>query len=414
MKNKILIVSLLSSLNVFALNIDSAINTALENNFALKEQGFIVDETKANLDGSYSAYKPKLDVSYTYNDRDELATGQIEKDSTLSTTISYNLFNGLSDRYNIKSFEDLFKSSKFTFDAKKQDLILNVKTAYINYLLKVKETNTMVDALKLYETQYKDSSNFFNQGLIAKNELLEVEVQMLQAKQNVQSAKSAQKIAKNELENILGTLIDENEKIEELSSSNEIKAIYDEDKILNRSELKALDMLVKNYQNKKKSTYGSYLPKVDASFSYNKYGDDASVDGRTGYPNSQEVGTISLNWNLYNGGKDYSSNIVYLKKVKQTMMQLEDLKLQIKLQYKKAIEEYNVSKLNFDTAVKALESSKLNYEIVSDKVKEGLSSNKDLIDANYLLTQSKQNYYSAYYNKYISIATIKRVIEEVK
>ena len=132
---KILLISSLLGANLFALNIDSAVEIALKNNFSLKEQSYIVAENEANLDSSYSSFKPKLDVSYTYNDRDKLISGQIEEDSTLTGKISYNLFNGFSDRYNIKSFDNLFESSQFTYSAKKQDTILNTKKAYINYKL---------------------------------------------------------------------------------------------------------------------------------------------------------------------------------------------------------------------------------------------------------------------------------------
>ena len=92
-------------------------------------------------------------------------------------------------------------------------------------------------------------------------------------------------------------------------------------------------------------------------------------------------------------------------------MQLEDLRQEINLQYQNANEQLEVSKLNLKTATKALETSKLNYDIVVNKVQEGLASNKDLIDANYLLTQSKQNYFSAYFTRYLSIATLQRVLE---
>ncbi len=339
---------------------------------------------------------------------------QIEKDSTASATVSYNLFNGLSDTYNIQAYKNLFESSQLSYKAKKQDIILDTKRVYINYLLKLKQTKTMEEAYKMYQKQYNDSKNFFDQGLIANNELLEVEVEMLNAKQNLQNAKAEQTIAKNELENILAVTLEDSEEIEELEATNNIDIVYDAQKIENRSEIKALNLVMENYRNKLKATYGTYLPKVDASYSYSEFGDSASVDGRSGYPNSQEVGTITMSWNLYNGGIDSSNRVIYNKKVKQTSMQLEDLKQKIKLQYKKAVEEYNVAKLNFETATKALKSSKLNYEIVADKLQEGLSKNKDLLDANYLLTNAKQNYFNALYNKYIAVATVQRILEKVQ
>lgn len=412
MRNKIIVLPLVLSANLFALNIDSAVDLALKNNYSLKEQSYIVDENKANLESSYSGFKPKLDVSYTYNDRDKLISSQIEKDSSLTGKISYNLFNGFSDKYNVDSYENLFESSQFTYSAKKQDTVLDTKKTYINYLLKTKQTKTMEEAYKLFQKQYSDSKNFFDQGLVAKNELLEVEVQMLTSKQNLQNAQKEQNIARIELENVLATTLEESENIEELKSSNNLDFVYDESKIDNRSEVKALSLVMENYQNRLKAVYGTYAPKIDTSYSYNEFGDSASLNGREGYPNSQKVGSVTVSWNLYNGGIDSSNRVIYTKKAKQTLMQLEDLKQQIKLQYKQALQEYKVAKLNYESASKALESSKLNYEIVQDKFSEGLSNNKDLLDANYLLTNAKQNYFNAYYNKYLSVATLQRILEE--
>ena len=412
MKNKIIGLTLLTCVNLFALDINEAIKIAQEHNYNLKQQQYILDESKISHDSSQGAYRPKLDLAYTYNNRDKLITGQIEEDSTLSVYLTYNLFNGFKDKYNISSSEKQLNYAKLSFKAYKEDLKLNVKTTYITYLLNQKNSQTLNEALKLYEKQYKDSSNFFAQGLIAQNELLQVEVEMLQAKQNHQKAISDERIAKKRLENILGTKLTTNQKIDELKNDEISSITFDNKNLNNRSEIKALEQLVQSYTTKTKSLKGNYYPKVDAQLSHNKYGEDLVPTNRISYPDSQNIGTISLNWNLYNGNQDKLSLLVNKKKTQQIKMQIEDLKLQINLQYEEAVEDLNVAKLNFITASKAKEQSELNYNIVKNKVKEGLSANSDLIDANYLLTKSKQNYFSAYYNQYLAIAKLQRVFEK--
>mgnify|MGYP005988037997 CR=1 FL=1 len=407
MKNKIIGLSLVTCLNLFALDINQAVDTAIENNYSLKQQHYVLEESELNLDSSYSGYKPTLDLSYTYNSRDKIISGQIKKDSMASATVSYNLFNGFMDKYNIDANEHLFESSKLTYEASKQDLILNVKSRYIDFLLEQKNTQTYTEALKLFEKQYEDSSNFFAQGLIAQNELLEVEVQMLQATQDLQNAKTNTKISKHELENVLGAKIVD--AVESIDLNENIS--FDKTNIENRSELKALELVSQSFTSLSKASQSGYMPTIDASFSVNKYGEDTNPSDRTGYPNSQSIGTVSVNWNLYNGDSDKTDVLINRKKAAQYMMQVKDLKQKIELQYENAKEQLEVSKLNLKTANKALETSKLNYEIVVNKVQEGLSSNKDLIDANYLLTQSKQNYFTAYYNRYLAIATLQRVLE---
>ena len=410
-KSKIISLSLFVTINLCAIDINDAINIALENNYGLKKQQYIIDESKVNLDSSKTAYQPTVDLSYNYNNRDKLITGQIDEDSTLSASLSYNLFSGFKDKYNIETSKVLVNYSQLNMDAYKEDLILNVKNRYISYLLKQKNTQTLYEALKLYEKQYFDSKNYLEQGLIAQNELLQVEVEMLQAKQNYQKAKSDQKIAKKKLKNILGGKLDEKKIIEELKNSSIAISSFDKQQLENRSEIKALEQLIQSYDNGSKSIKGNYYPKVDAKLSYNSYGDDFSPTNRSNYPSHQNIGMLSLNWNLYNGKKDQLSIVANKKKTQQTKMQIEDLKLQIKLQYEESYEELEVSKLNLITATKAKEQAKMNYDIVKNKVQEGISTNSDLIDANYLLTKSKQNYFSAYYDKYLAIATLQRVFE---
>ena len=43
---------------------------------------------------------------------------------------------------------------------------------------------------------------------------------------------------------------------------------------------------------------------------------------------------------------------------------------------------------------------------------EGISTSTDLTDANYLLTQAKQGYNRAYFDKYLAISTLDRIFEK--
>jgi len=407
MKSKILSALLLTVVSSYALDMNEAVQTAIENNYSLKQQQYILDESELNLDSSYSGYKPKLDVSYNYNNRKDTLQGQLKEDSSVTAKVSYNLFNGFMDMYKVDANKDLFASSKLTYKASKEDLILDVKKSYIDYLLKQKNTQTFAEALKSFEKQYEDSSNLFEQGLIAQNELLEVEVEMLQATQNLQSAKTSEIIAKHQLENVLGSKI--SDEVKSISLKENIT--FNKEGIENRSEIKALELTSESFTSLAKASRGSYMPSIDASYSISKYGEDENPSDRQGYPNSQSIASVNVNWNLYNGNSDSANVMINRKKAAQYKMQLEDLKQKIELQYHDAKEQLEVSKLNLKTANKALETSKLNYKIVVNKVQEGLSSNKDLIDANYLLTQSKQNYFTAYYNRYLAIATLQRVLE---
>ncbi len=221
----------------------------------------------------------------------------------------------------------------------------------------------------------------YRQSLVSKNELLEVE-----AKQLYEKAKTKQDIVRKNLNNILGGVLTNKETIAELTHERELTQKFDDTFLENRSEIKALKELILNYQNQAKAINGKFSPKVDLALNYNKYGDQTIPNNTTIYEEPQTVAGVNISWNQYK-------------------MELKELRLNIILQYKEAKDNFNVAKLNLITAKKALEQAKENYQIIK---------NTELIDANYLLTKAKQNYFSAYYERYLSIATIDRVFEYIK
>lgn len=408
-KRSIVLLSTLFIINANALDINSAVNLALKNNNELKQKFYEYDEAKENIELNKSGFKPKLDLSYTYTDRSK-TQNSLKRDSSASAVLSYNLFNGFSDYNLVKSAKYNAKASNLTLFAFKQDIVYNTKTAYIKFLNKRKNKSTYEVAYKLFKKQYEDSKNRFEQGLIAKNDLLDIQVKMLDAKQNLTRAISDLKIARYELSNILGGIDLQNQTIKELDDKIITKNSYKIDYLDNRSEIKALKMSIKSIDSKVDSTKGEFLPSIDASLSYNKYGDDSMPKDLE--PDDQKVAQVQLKWNLYNGGVKYSNIDINRLKMRQLKEQLEKTKLDIKLQYQKAKSDLEVANLNYDSAKLALVQAKENYKIVNNKYEEGIVKPTDLTDANYLLTNAKQKFYQAYYDKFLAIAKLDRVFEK--
>jgi outer membrane protein len=412
-KNIITAVSILFlGSHAFAMDINDAVNQALRDNNSYKKQQYIYEESKENINISEANYKPKFDLSYTYSANKEDLSSLGKDYSNASAIISYNLFNGLSDLYTVKSSKDLADTSKFQLLAAKFDLILLVKENYISYLKSLKNIETMQNAFKLFEQQYRDSENKYEQGLLAKNDLLQVHAQMLQAKQNLARAKADTKIARYNLKNSLGGNLSKDENIVDLAKTTIEKPNYDNTTLDKRSEIRAVKKTIDSLVNLKAANKGNYLPKADLSLSYTKYGDNANLEVDDGSVEEQNTVAMTLSWNLYNGGRDSSQDVIYNKRILQAKEDLADLKLNIKLQYEKADEEFNVSKLNYETAKISLEQSQENYKIVNNRFKEGLSSSTDLINANYLLTEAKQSFHNAYYDRFLAKATLDRIFEK--
>lgn len=409
-KNIITLLSIIVAGNLYAMNINEAVDSALLNNNSFKKQQYIYDESKENINISKGAYQPKLNLAYTYNANSE-DIGYGKDNSNASAVISYNLFNGFSDEYNLQSSKELADNSMFTLTAAKFDLILATKESYISYLKSLKNIDTLKNAFLLLEEQFKDSKNRFDQGLLAKNDLLQVNAQMLQAKQNYARAKADSRIARYSLKNILGGNLLAQEKIEDLKKEDIFLEQFNVEELNNRSEIKAIKKYIDALISQKSMNRGDFMPSADLNLSYTKYGEDASLNVDSDGVEDQQTATINLKWNIFNGGIDSSEDVIYQKRILQSKEDLENLKLSIKLQYENAIEEFNVSQLNYETAKISLTQSKENYKIVNNRFREGISTSTDLINANYLLTQAKQSFDNAYYDRFIAKATLERIFE---
>lgn len=407
-KRKLILSVLTASIlavNVNALNLSQAVDIALKSNHDIQVKNFDYLETIENIKLSKSDLLPKVELGFSYNNRDEVNT-YVDTDATFTAEVSYNLFNGFKNISNRNSSKFLSESSKYSLEALKQDIILNTKTAYINYLDKQNALETYNSAYTLFQEQYTDSRNRYDQGLIAKNDLLQVQVNMSSAKQNITKAKGDLKTAKNSLSNILGGMDLSFETIEKLSNSRLKVSAYDMKNLDNRSEVQALNMNLESIKQQKKSVKSSFYPKVDASLSHNQYFEDIND-----YKN-QNIASLSASWNLYNGGYDESKGNIYRTRYLKAKTQLEKTKLDIKLQYENAISNLEVSIENFKTAGLSKEQATENYQIVRNRFNEGISTNTDLTDANYLLTQAKQGLNRAYFDKFLAISTLDRIFEK--
>lgn len=410
---KITTLTLASALatSLWALSLDEAIDLAVKQNYTIQEQNYIYEESQKNIDLKKAGLLPSVDLTYTYNNRNEAISGGIEEDATATAKISYNLFDGFKDLKTMQSAKFSSKASHFQLKATKQDIVLDTKSAYISLLDRKKNVTTVEDAYKLFQKQYEDAKIRFEQGLLAKNDLLQVNVNMLDAKQDVISAQKEYKVAKLTLSNLLGGKDLSDENIQELTMKELDIKTHTQDDLELRSEIETLKMNIESMNSQIGATKGDFYPQIDTSFSYSEFGDNESINGRSGYPDNQKVATVTASWNLYEGGATSSQVQVYLSQKRQVLAKLERTRLDIKQQYETALLDLDVSQQNYETSKLSLEQATENYSIVDNRYKEGLSSTTDLIDANYLLSKAKQRYSKSYYDKFLAVATLKRVLE---
>lgn len=414
MKKSIYLVSAFFSINLFALDINEAIEYSLGNNYSVKENKEIINENKELYNSSKSLYHPKFDLKYTVDNKFQKNVGENKNDSELNVDLTYNLFNGFRDEKSIENSENNIDISRYDYKAKKYDIILQTKQEYIEYLKAKKNSIVKASAVKLFQKQYDDTKNFYDNGVnITLNNLLEVEISLLKAGKSLKEAKSAERIAKQRLFNTMGIKVDE--RIFEIPLKKEEYTKYlNQNVTFNTVEILALKSNKEILINEKDIVKGNYYPKLDATLQHKRYGYSLSLNDRDGNSKPQNIALFQISWNLYNGKKDQSNIIAHKHKINQVNFQIEQLKQDLELNYSDAREQLILAIQNLTISKKTFEQAKVNYDIVNNSFKEGIVTSKDLIDANYLLSSSEASYYDSYYTNLLAIATLERLLETDK
>ena len=397
----------------YTLSLQEAINLTLNANHTIKEQEFLLQESQYIQKTYQSPFYPSLNAVYSTDRTNRISSQRSKKTSgNIGANIQYNLFNGMSDYFNLASYKSLTKAQEHQLQSTKEDIILLVKTAYINILRQKQNVIVAEQSKALLEEQRRESAEFYKVGLIPKNDLLEVEVNLNNAIQSLLSAKSNLAYYIRNLERYTRTKISAENLIElalhrPLLEEQKLRTLMHQ----KRSELLYLDSIIKSKEYLIQSAKGNFLPNVDIIGDYTYYGEDYKLSKRANSYSDETTLTLQVNLNLFNGFSDkYTLESTKVNKLSFESQRI-DLIEELDLQLFEALETYNLSLNAYKVALTALDQAEENYRISQNRYKERIQSTSDFLDAEYLLTQARSNVVLNRYAILQALAEIERITQ---
>ncbi len=410
--SNILSALILSSGISYAITIDEVKELAVQNSYIIKKEQNNLNIQMQNEDLSMAKFKPTISSSYSYSKRDVSSFVNTKESSKFNVSLNYNLFNGFSDKYELESSELNTKAQNFKKDASIKDIELQAALEYLDILMAKDKVKVESKNTTLLESRVQESQNFYHNGLISKDELLKVEVELKSAYLQLARAKASLKTAKQKLSN---TVVKDISNEEFITSNAKFEDTLNEDKLTkkaykNRSELKYLYTILKSQKEMLESINGGYYPKLDLSLGYNRYGNDTSANS-DGLMPDEKVGTLTLSYELYSGGTMSAYKASQNSLISNLNHDINILKNDIKLSIQNSLENINTYKISLELAKKSIEQSNEYLKIVTDRFKEQLATNTDVLDATLALLRSKNNLVDAKYNLHKEYLMLKRISE---
>jgi outer membrane protein len=362
-----------------------------------------------------SPFLPSLDAGYTANRLDESSTFENERNSQLDGTLSINLFSGFKDRYQLISAEKIQLARRYELQTAIEDLKLEVAVRYLAIFADRQTLKVAEDRLSLLKKRYEDAQHRNAVGLIKRNDLLKIKVEMDDAFLVREKARADYRKSVNLLEYAIGDKVDEASlEFPELDTLPVLKdtGSYRQRMFTQRSEIKALEMVVSARQQTAKAKQAAYYPRLNFSAGYRYYGDDylwGLTEDDGGETEMRLQARVEVN--LFDGfKKDYTLTRSKLD-IRQARLDLAELKQRLSTTLDNALLDYEVSLKNISVAHTGIDQAEESLRVVELSFDEGVETATEVLDAIYLLSRAKLNFITAKRDVFLNYYQILRTIE---
>lgn len=405
------------------LNLEDTVQNALAANLDLKRANEGIYAAEMGRRVSRASFLPTVTTTYQAKFNDEALKSSLlgvtwtsvpKNQHTFSASITQVIFAGFArkNQYDIAKLSiDLARYNKTKV---RHQVIYDAKQAFFQLLKTRKLLEVARQTVKQIDAQKEVARNFYEVGMSPRNDLLQAQVELANARQRLVEAQHTAAIAEANFNTLLRRPLDAPVNIEDIKTYETFTLNLDDcqaDAAKRRPEIVIADANVAIAKKQVKLAKRNYYPTISVSYNNYQIGDDWDLNGGEGVsdPSGWNV-TAVASWELFSGGADYYGVRQRISELKQAKHQKASLVDAIHLEVKQAFLRTKDAESAIITSEKAIEQAEENYRINQERYKEQVATSTDVLDAQTLLTRAMTNYYSALYDFKIAKAALYRAM----
>jgi outer membrane protein TolC len=345
----------------------------------------------------------------------------ITENYSLKVTLQQPLFTGFKLQKNLEMAELNTSATREELTKDQSDLVLNVITAYWILYRAVKIEEVIRQSVEQMSEHLKDVKNLLQQGMATDADVMKVQVQCSDVKVKQIEAKNSIRLASMALNSLMRNSLATEIMPADTPVVSQILTGTLLVENLAQLQILALDRRPEHKSMKFRRDMSSagvtaaksgWYPQIFLAANY----DYARPNQRMLPPKDQWDGTwdvgVSFQWNIwdwYATAQQTAQAEALLRQSEAGIVQLEDaVALDVAQQYYSA----QTAKEKVEVAFGGMEQAQESYRMTSEKYKNGLTSNAEMLDAETALLQAKLTHTQALVDCTLALARLKKAVGE--
>ncbi len=302
------------------------------------------------------------------------------------------------------------------FNEISQDVVFKIKRAFYQVLEKQRLIKVSEEAVANYEQQLYRTQKFYEAGIRAKIDVTNAEVNLSNQRLALLRAQSDLKIARTNLENVIGIkpnegnyeLVSNEPPLEKLAATKpKLPATLDDLLLVAHEERPGLaryELLVKAAESSLDRAEGGYWPVFDTGAEYQAYESELSALA------DQWQIQIGLTWEFFSGFETEGRVAESRAQLAEIEAVLREFELALAREVTDSYLRAQANRDGVDIADHSLAMAIENLKLADGRYKAGISDILEYNDAQLLYIENQTNLVITYYNYLTALADIERSI----
>ena len=388
------------------LTLSDGIRLAVENNRSIKinEQEELISEADTLIARSPMLPSVNASLSQTFlTEQPEAIFGLQTVPTAERDFFSYSL-SVQQILYDFRKSAARYEASRLVLNTRRLDTVrirnlvaLDFVTGYFDLLEAEKMMLVAQKEVERLESHYRDTETMYEEGVITKNELLQAEVRISDARQRLLTAVNLRALTASRLNNIISRPLKTDLQTADVNSpSFDISAVDLEGAWQTaerqRPEIGIVDETLTALDLEKTAVRAEYFPEIFAKGGY-----DYTENQYQLHEGNWSL-ILGMHINLFNGGGTSAEILKTGHKMEKLIEQKNKLIDEIRLEVERYILDSKTAREKIAVTENAVAQAEENLRINRTRYEEGVGTATDVLDAVTLLTTAETNYYRAVYD----------------